>query len=134
MTKINSKENSDLNIHHIYECIITHIIIPRLVFKAIVKAIVQGHRKFRNLENRSKDRNDGVWSRDNKKEYLMTLDLNHDGVKDYIKRNNLELKNVERKDTHFHNLLRSLDPRTDWRPETFGPVNQLCQSVDPYSG
>ena len=46
----------------------------------------------------------------------MTLDLNHDGVKDYIKRNNLELKNVERKDTYFHNLLRSMDPRTDWRP------------------
>ena len=42
----------------------------------------------------------------------MTLDLNHDGVKDYIKRNNLELKNVERKDTHFHYLLRSRDPRT----------------------
>ena len=42
----------------------------------------------------------------------MTLDLNHDGVKDYIKRNHLELKKVERKDTHFHNLLRFRDPRT----------------------
>ena len=65
-----------------------------------------------------------------KKEYLMTLDLNHDGVKDYIKRNNLELKKLVRKDTHFHNLLRSRDPLTDRRTV----LKPMSQSMDPCLG
>ena len=75
-------------------------------------------------ENHFKDRNDGVWSRDNKKEYLMTLDLNHDGVKDYIKRNNLELKKIESKETLVRNLLRTRDLRTG-RPLEW-PDSDLC--------
>ena len=51
----------------------------------------------------------------------MTLDLNHDGVKDYIKRNNLELKKIESKDSLIHNLLRIGDLRIIYPLVPFGP-------------
>ena len=77
----------------------------------------------------------------------MTLDLNHDGVKDYIKRNNLELKKIQSKDSLIHNLLRIRDLRpvrtlihekirfNERPPSRRGPSadGQVSRSVDPCS-